>query len=143
MTSPKARQFIRNHTIALESEIEAIQNKMSEENLESAKVEHLCKRLRQATLGQVAEMENNDHTRIPVMVEDLNEGQKTFPDGSYLVRSLNSARYQLPGLRNGKLVRVGGGNRKFIVSDARGNIGKGIIILNRYEACVTVMGYCI
>ena len=128
MTSSKAREFIYNHTAALESEIEAIQNKMSEENLESAKVAHLCKRLRLGTSERATGLENNGRTRIRVMVDDLNEGQKAFPDGSYLLRSLDSARYQLPGLRKGKIVRVGGRNRTFVVSDAQGNIGKGIII---------------
>ena len=128
MTSSKAREFIHNHTIALEAEIEAIQNKMSEKNLQSAKVSHLCKRLRHGTAERATGLENNGQTRIRVMVDDLDEAQKAFPDGSYLLRSLDSAIYQLPELRKGKIVRVGGGNRKFVVSDARGNIGEGIIM---------------
>ena len=119
---------------------------MSEENLESAKVAHLCKRLRHGIKERATGLENNGHTRIRVMVEDFNEGQTAFPDGSYLVCSLDSATYQLPGLRKGKLVRVGGGNRKFIVSDARGNIGKDVAIIeseisnqSSYEMFVTVM----
>ena len=101
---------------------------MSEENLESAKVAHLCKRLRHGIKERATGLENNGQTRIRVMVEELNENQTAFPDGSYLVCSLDSATYQLPGLRKGKLVRVGGGNRKFTVSDARGNTGKGTIM---------------
>ena len=125
VTSSKARAFVRDHASALESEIEAIQNAMSEENLESAKVAHLCKRLRCATSERATGLESNGRTHTRVMVE-IDEGQKRFPDGSYMLRSLDSATYQLPEFRKGKLLQVGGRSRKFIVSDARGNIGKGV-----------------
>ena len=97
---------------------------MSEENLESTKVSFLCKRLRGMASDRVHGLEVNAHKRARVMVEQPGKGQQTFPDGSYLVRSLDSSPRQVPALRKGQLVHVGKRNGKFIVSDFEGTIGK-------------------
>ena len=97
---------------------------MSAENLESTKVSFLCQRLRGVASERAGGLENNAHKRTRVTVEEPGEGQQTFADGSFMVRSLDSSTNQVPELRKGKLVHVGKTNDKFVVSDAKGNIGK-------------------
>ena len=129
LTSSKARAYVVKHSTALETEIECLQKQMSAENLESSKVAFLCQRLRGVALHLGRKRGKKTHKP---RVEEPGEGQLTFADGSFLVRSLDSSTNQVPELRRGKLVHVGKANDKFVVSDAKGNIGKKYVLVGSF-----------